>query len=173
MEDVQKYIQRPLPERQSHLDINAVCSEIGGSSSIEFKGLLAYFLGTTIPTKGEGFKIHLCHACGNGKCSRVTHLYWGTPSENYKDGVRHGTQQSPYVRTLHKYGEEGLKHIAAKAGKAAAEANRKRKLPKEHWEQYRPAFESIEKTRGWKSHLANELGMSHTNINRIAKRLGI
>ena len=56
MEDIIQYMLRNREERRAHLKLEQECSEIGGSGSIEYKGLLAYHLGTTIPTKMK-FKI--------------------------------------------------------------------------------------------------------------------
>lgn len=100
MIDIEEYIKRPLSERQSHLDLNDNCIERGGFSSY-FKGLLAHVLNTSIPS---GIKIHVCHACGNGKCSNPKHLYFGTPKENILDGYRHGTIVNAWQSTVKKYG---------------------------------------------------------------------
>lgn len=82
---IEEYMKRTKPERQQHLLLNEPCIEIGGTSS-RFRGLLAHSLGTTLPS---GCKIHLCHACNNGKCSNPNHLYWGTAKENQDDsGIR-------------------------------------------------------------------------------------
>ena len=115
---IEEYIKLPKPNRQHHIDLTEKCSEIGGSGSVEFKGLLAYYVGSTIPSHGLGHKIMLCHACGNAKCSNVKHLYWGTGKENVADSKEHGTYKSRYQKSLDKYGIEGMKIIAAKAGKA-------------------------------------------------------
>lgn len=100
-EDIDEYIKRPLEERQSHLRLVDPCIEIGGNSP-RFRGLLAHFVKTTIP---KGQRIHLCHACNNGKCSNPVHLYWGTPKENYYDGLASGVQQHIWERVVNKYGE--------------------------------------------------------------------
>jgi hypothetical protein len=171
MENIYEYINRPQAERQLHLKMDESCSEIGGSGSTEFKGLLAYYLGTTIPSHGNGHRIHLCHACGNAKCSNVSHLYWGTPKENHADKKSHGRYKSIHEHTLAKYGKDGVSAIAKRAGKAAGEANRK---SQEHWESYRAIFESIDKTkRGWYGRLGKQLNLTQTTIRRIAKRLGM
>jgi hypothetical protein len=171
MESISTYINRPVADRRKHLRLSQQCSEIGGNSSAEFKGLLAYHVGTTIPHAGEGYKIHLCHACGNDRCSNVKHLYWGTPAENVEDSKVHGTYTSRYERTLAKYGAEGMKQIAAKAGRASGEAKRK---PPEHWETFRLAFEAEDRTtRGWVQRLSESLDISHTQVRRVAKRLGL
>lgn len=124
---ITEYMLLPLEERQSHLDLSSPCSEIGGNSSIEFRGLLAYHLGTTIPS-GQGRKIQLCHACGNDKCSSVKHLYWGTPKENHIDAVKHGTYSTIVERTARKYGDDFVRENAKKAARASVEARRAKKL---------------------------------------------
>lgn len=84
MEDIYKYILKPKEERQAHLDLDTYCIERGGKSTYS-KALLAEHVGTTIPS---GHQIHVCHACHNGLCSNVEHLYWGTAQENRQDRVR-------------------------------------------------------------------------------------
>jgi len=85
MEDIYQYILRPKTERQEHLDLDERCIERGGTSTYS-KALLAEHTSTTIPS---GHRIHVCHACNNGRCSNVRHLYWGTASENRRDRVRY------------------------------------------------------------------------------------
>ena len=68
----------------------------------EGKGLLAFYLDTTIPA---GCKIHLCHACNNEKCSNPEHLYWGTASENASDRIETGGP-SAWDSLVKKYGYE-------------------------------------------------------------------
>jgi hypothetical protein len=92
--DIYEYITRPKMDRQAHLALGDACICIGGTSQ-EFKGALAYYLGTTIP---HGMKIHLCHACHNSKCSNPQHLYWGTPRENHLDAIADGKQPPLKVR---------------------------------------------------------------------------
>jgi hypothetical protein len=173
MRDIKEYIKDTREARRQHLDLSLQCNEYGGNGSTEFKGLLAYFLMTTIPCRGEGYKILLCHACGNPKCSNVKHLYWGTPKDNILDAKEHGTWKSQYERTLIKYGSDGMKQIASKAGKTAAQA-RSHQKPKDHWEKFREAFEAEDRTkRGWIKRLSNKFNISHTHIRRIAKQLNL
>lgn len=100
--DINEYMKRPLHDRQIHLDLLEVCLERGGMSTY-FKGLMAHYLNTTIPS---GMKIQICHACGNAKCSNPKLLYFGTPKENYSDSVKHGTSKNPWQRAVEKYGIE-------------------------------------------------------------------
>lgn len=81
MEDIYDHMKRSKESRQSHLDLSLAC-EYRGTDSKECRGILAVFLGTTVP---YGKEIHCCHACNDGKCSNWKHLYWGTAQENAKD----------------------------------------------------------------------------------------
>lgn len=87
MIDIQEYIRRSREERMAHIDLMKPCYEIGGNST-QFKAALAYRLGTTIPSG----RIMLCHACNNGACSNLKHLYWGTDADNNFDRVEFGKQ---------------------------------------------------------------------------------
>ena len=103
-EDIRKYLERPLSERQSHLNLEEDCIEIGGDSRTS-RGLMAHTFKTTL----NWHKAHVCHACGNSKCSNVNHMYWGSPKENHADQRIHGTYSSPYQRMVNKYGEDEAK----------------------------------------------------------------
>lgn len=35
--------------------------------------------------------LHICHKCGNKKCVNTEHLYAGTPHDNMRDKIKHGT----------------------------------------------------------------------------------
>ena len=84
IKDILEYITLPKSKRQEHLDLDDYCIHRGGNSTYS-KALLADYVGTSIP---KGNNIHVCHACNNGKCSNVKHLYWGTAQENRIDRVR-------------------------------------------------------------------------------------
>lgn len=161
MENIAVYILLSKKERQQHLKLEQLCSEIGGDS-VQFRGLLAYSVKTTIPS-GQG--ILLCHACGNGKCSNVNHLYWGTTTENIEDAKIHGTWKNRYQRALDKHGQKEMSRILSEAGKASA--NKRRITTKEMWESRRELFDSVDKNRrGWVTALAKKTGLSHTQIRR-------
>jgi hypothetical protein len=81
MLDINEYILLSKDKRREHLKLGEPCIERGGQS-MYLKGLLAHLHDTTIPA---GKKIHVCHACHNGKCSNPNHIYWGTASENCLD----------------------------------------------------------------------------------------
>ncbi len=86
MKDIYEYIQMPREERQKHIDLSSPC-QIRGGNSTQFRGLLAYYLNTTIP---NGHLCLCCHACNDGDCSNPLHLYWGTSKENHEDAVEAG-----------------------------------------------------------------------------------
>lgn len=159
MRNVNEYVEEPRELRLNHLDLSTPCLEIGGNSTT-FKGLLAHYLGTTIPS---GRKIHLCHACNNGGCSNPTHLYWGTSMDNYIDRVEAGTQQASWNRTPTEQKEHG-----SWLGKTHGGSNR---LKDEDLDRYKSVFDSLEKKRGWKSEAAKILNVSHSHVRRIEQRI--
>lgn len=102
----EEYIKKTLEERQFHLDLSLSCDERGGFSSY-FKGLMAHYLDTTVPS---GMRILICHACHNAKCSNPKHLYFGTPKENVADMKAAGNFSNVWQSTVNKYGlEEALR----------------------------------------------------------------
>jgi hypothetical protein len=103
----EEFIKLSREERTSHLDLDSPCDMRGGESK-HFKGLLAHHLNTTIP---KGF-IYLCHACHNGGCSNVKHLYWGTPKDNRRDFMT-TENYVPFPEVLvRKFGEEKVREMA-------------------------------------------------------------
>jgi len=96
------YMHLTKEERQNHLDLNLPCDERGGNST-NFKALLSHNLGVEIPENGNFDKIHLGHACNNGKCSNWRHLYYATARENVLDSG------SCYERTILKRGKDYYK----------------------------------------------------------------
>jgi hypothetical protein len=128
MKNIYEYILLPKEQRQQHLKLNDDCVE-RGAGSYYFKGLLAYFLDTTVPT---GHKIHLCHACHNAKCSNPEHLYWGTARENKLDQKENG-EKTIWERTVEKYGLEEAKKIAGSGNKSlGGKANAGKPKSEEH-----------------------------------------
>lgn len=78
---INDYIKLTKKERQEHLDLNDSCQH-RNTYSLELRGLLAYYLNTTVP---RGHSIVLGHACNNPDCSNPKHLYWAKKSENEMD----------------------------------------------------------------------------------------
>lgn len=128
MKNIYEYIELPKEERQTHLKLDEACVE-RGAGSYYFKGLLAHFLDTTVPT---GHKIHLCHACHNGKCSNPHHLYWGTAQENKLDQKENG-EKTIWQRMVEKYGLEEAKKLVGSGNKSAGgKANAGKPKSEEH-----------------------------------------
>lgn len=115
MQLIEDFITLSLEVRQSHCDLTESCIERGGNSVIH-KGILAVYLGTTIPA---GYKILLCHKCNNPKCSNPKHLYFGTPKENVQDQIDNGTWKHVWERSIEKYGLEEAKKRQGLGNKAA------------------------------------------------------
>jgi len=165
---VEDYIQRPIEERQHHLDLGEACIEIGGRLSTEFRGLLAHCLKTTIPNNG---KILLCHGCGNGKCSNPRHLYWGTHGENLRDAFEHGARKSAKEYYIEKHGEAAYAELSVRRGQALKGKNKEKKLSQEREAQIREVL-SRPRDRGWVARASEELGVSHTQVRRYVKMVG-
>jgi len=127
MEDIYDYILHPKEQRQSHLKLDEPCIERGGQS-MYLKGLLAHLLNTTIPS---GKKIHVCHACHNGKCSNPNHIYWGTASENKKDADSNGGT-TIWQRMVEKYGLDKAREMNKRKGNANGSGNKGKPLSEEH-----------------------------------------
>ena len=160
-----EYMLLDRAERQKHLKLNESCIEIGGNS-IQFRGLLAHHLKTTIPQN----KIALCcHACGNGKCSNPNHLYWGTFSDNIQDDFNQGKRKSLHALTKEKLGEqfeEWQRSRSSKGGK-----NSSTRLSDERVAEIRKLFAEQDQSKwGWLGKFANVLGVSHTQTRRLINK---
>lgn len=168
MED---YIKRSREERRAHLKLDEKCIEIGGYDSREYRGLLAHYLGTEIPTY-EKIKILLCHACNNGKCSNVNHLYWGTTHDNTIDSKEAGTWKSFYQRTVDKYGQEKANEIAKINASKAGKGNKgKTRILPEQEEIYKNVIRKyIPVHKGDIKKICEELHVSHTHVRRLIKK---
>jgi hypothetical protein len=105
--NIEEYIILPLEKRQGHLRLNEPCIERGGTYSVA------------------------CHACHNAKCSNPCHLYWGTPKENWQDGVASGKIKScTWEGALAKYGSlEKLKQVVHERQREARIAKTGRQQP--------------------------------------------
>lgn len=167
---IETYISKSREERRSHLDLSDPCIMIGGGSR-DFRGLLAHYLKTTVPA---GRDVVLCHACHNGRCSNPKHIYWGTQRDNFLDQVDNGTTDSIKTRMINRYGEEGYRKIVAEATRKAREVSRKvNKLTLPEWERIKQMISSVPDGRGKISKLSVLLGVSHTQVRRYMKHLGL
>lgn len=127
MIQIEEYILLSKEERQHHLRLDEPCIERGGQS-MYLKGLLAHLHDTTIPS---GHKIHVCHACHNGKCSNPNHVYWGTASENRLDANANGAL-TIWERMVAKYGIEEATKINSRKGNKNGSGNLGRPKSEEH-----------------------------------------
>lgn len=148
-------------ERRAHLNLFIDCDERGGTSK-EFKGLLAYHLNTSIPI---GKKILLCHACHNGKCSNVNHLYWGTYKDNHIDYMENGGLTF-WEKSVKKYGinEATKRRISGLETSRGHSAYSSEKIA-----EYRKVLNDVQLgKRGWISRAAIKLKISHTQVRRFS-----
>ena len=128
MINVNEFIKEDREVRRQHLDLEEPCLERGGTST-HHKGVLAQFLGTTIPSG----RILLCHACNNGKCSNPKHLYWGTDYDNtVVDGTTFGTHMNIWDRKVAKYGYEEACRRNSRVGNTYGSANKGKPKSEEH-----------------------------------------
>lgn len=141
---IEQYITKTKEERQSHINLNEPCIERGGPQngglSTYCKGLMAHLLDTTIPS---GHKIHVCHACNNGKCSNPHHMYWGTAQENKLD---QGASASPWHRMVAKYGIDEARKMQSKGKAGNTNGTKNKNIPKTE-DQKKKISEAI--TRSW------------------------
>lgn len=123
---IAEYMLKSRAERRAHLDLTEPClliCESDQNAGKPMRGILAYFLWTTIPYKQ---KVYVCHACNNARCGNPRHLYWGTPWDNNFDQKEAGVP-SIYEKTVAKYGKEGFREIVVAAAKKAALVPRKKR----------------------------------------------
>ena len=167
---IELHMQLSRNDRRKHLKLEENCLMIGGGSK-EYRGLLAHHLKTTIPS---GKDIVLCHACHNGKCSNVNHLYWGTQRDNFSDQIENGSVQSIKERMISKYGESGYHDIVSESTRKARAVSREvNMLSSEQWESIKNAIDSVPRGRGRISKLTFILNVSHTQVRRYMKKLGL
>jgi DNA-binding NtrC family response regulator len=169
--NIEEYIKLSREERRNHLRLNEKCIEIGGYDSREYRGLLAHFLQTTIPTKAKQ-KIMLCHACNNPKCSNVNHLYWGLTRDNTIDSKENGTWKNMFSRTVNKYGEEKAKELNKAAASKGGKGNKGRKnISKEQETLYKNTIiRYMPFKNGDITKISKELRLSHTHVTRLIKK---
>lgn len=164
MQNIETYMILDKENRTKHLDLNSACIEIGGNS-IQFRGLLAHHLGTTIP---KAKTAQCCHACNNAKCSNPLHLYWGTYSENLIDAYKNGRKSGLEILKQKMSPEEyslWRKNLSAKGGSASST-----KLSEERINEIRNIYLQIDKTYGWLTRFADKLQVSHTQARRLIKK---
>lgn len=128
---IENYIIQSKIDRQKHIDLIDPCIERGGPQkgglSSYCKGLMAHLIDTTIPS---GYKIHVCHACDNERCSNPKHLYWGTAQENRLDQKK----DSVWDRMVKKYGYDEACKLNAKGrdGNQNGSGNKGKPKSEEH-----------------------------------------
>jgi hypothetical protein len=169
---IEEYMKLDRDARREHLKLDEGCIEIGGYDSREYRGLLAHFLKTTIPTRK---KVVLCHGCNNHSCSNVLHLYWGTYADNIIDVKESGEWKSQWQRTVEKYGMDEAKELARKAASAGGKVGGgHNKLTEEQIEAYRSVLVKYDQSkRGWVTKAAEELKISHTHVRRFLTKYGL
>ena len=166
-----EYILLSREERRFHLKLEQPCIMIGGYDSREYRGLLAHYLRTEIPTH-EKTKILLCHACNNSGCSNVNHLYWGTSSDNIQDSQEIGTWSNIYERTLKKYGDKKTLEMYKTGGSKGGRGNKgKTRISEEQLKIYKKTItEYLPIKKGDITRISRELGLSHTHVSRLIKK---
>ena len=131
-------VSKTKEERQAHLKLDEECWERGGNST-NHRGVLAQFLGTTIP--GGPGRVILAHACNNEKCSNPEHIYWGSDKENIVED--NPDWKSPWDRSVEKYGyKEACRRNARGDKSLGGKANKGKPKSEEH---KRKIAESIRK----------------------------
>jgi hypothetical protein len=165
MLDIKEYMKKTRDERQSHIDLKSECIEIGGHSR-EYRGLLAHYLKTTIP---KGHKYLLCHACNNGGCSNVKHLYWGTFSDNQRDRAK--VSNTVYENMLKKHGKEKTAKMMSENGRLGGKAARHKRLSDSEIQRRKEILKDINFSEyGELSRAARLLGISCTHTRRFINK---
>ena len=171
-QDIEDYMKYPLSDRQSHLRLDEACVCIGGYDSREYRGLLAHFLQTMIPTGNR--QVNLCHRCNNHRCSNVRHLYRGTPSENLRDAIESGVNEPINVklqRKLHAMSaEDRLEWKKKRSRNAGRKGGGSNKLSQEEIDHRKLVMlDCGYPSRGWIVRASRRLNITHTQISRFEK----
>lgn len=161
---VEQFMELDIEKRQEHLQLESPCEERGIRSSKDLRGLLAFYLNTTVP---ENHKIYVCHACHNGKCCNPLHIYWGTPMDNYNDQVKNGTSSSIPERTKAFYGEVEYMRMIKEAAAKGGRNGKSNLLSPDVINQRIKDFNEIEKRRGYIGQLANKWNIGHASVRRF------
>lgn len=171
MRNIAEFIKEPKAVRQAHLRLDEPCCERGGNST-NHKGVLAEYLNTTIPSG----RILLCHACNNSKCSNPRHIYWGTDRENtFEDGKLFGTWQSPWDRSIEKYGLEEARrqNSKGKKGNNYGAGNKGKSKSEEHKQKIAAAIKARAKEHSRKGISGRTPKVSYDETVRIWTELGL
>ncbi len=162
--DINEYMLRTRESRREHLRLDENCIEIGGDSRT-CRNLLAHHLKTTV---GD-YKIYVCHACYNAKCSNPRHLYWGTPSDNVLDTKESGRWKSVHARVIEKHGVSKSSEIFKRAGRLGGlSGGGHNALNSSDLKLWQEAIESVDTTKfGFIGKIAKKMNCSHTHARRI------
>ena len=162
-----EYMELPLSDRQSHLDLSEPCLHLGASGSRENRALLAVSLNTTCCSLGMRTGI-LCHACNDCRCSNVKHLYWGTAKENVWDRNQAYPDMGLRIKSIlmEKYGED---YYGTVFKNTPGKPSRNRLSEQQiliRLEQLRESEINIYK-HGWVSKVSKLWGVSHSQVKRF------
>ena len=165
--DINEHMLQTRDARREHLRLGEDCIEIGGDSRT-CRNLLAHYLHTTV---GD-YKIYVCHACYNAKCSNPRHLYWGTPKDNLIDTKESGRWKSGYTRTVEKHGLENALLLAKKAGSSGGKVGGgSNSLTSSDLEEWKSAIESVNTMKfGFVGKIAKKMNCSHTHVRRVLNK---
>ena len=160
-----------LEERKKHINLHEKCEFRNVKHRQECRGILAYYLDTTLPNKNVG---RICHACGNGDCCNPKHMYWGTASENMHDRYLHDPESFKKGGKTNKENGHYEKLIKLRKEKGSYEKLKgNNRLSKEQKEQRLKDIETYVKNKqivhGGIMRLSEKWNISHTNVRKFLK----